>query len=212
MIRKEGSQMSKKDNNAQDMPDQQPDIQEEAREQEQTQETVETPEEQPAQEAEAAEPKESPEKLKPRAKAKIDELEKQLAEANDKYMRMLAEYVNYRRRSQKERENIYADVRADTVSKFLPVYDNLSRAVQNETDRETRKGVEAILNQFKTLLSGLGVTEIEAVGKKFDPTLHEALLHIEDEKYGEGEIVMELEKGFMLGDRVIRFAKVQVAN
>ncbi|MCD7769763.1 MAG: nucleotide exchange factor GrpE [Oscillospiraceae bacterium] len=202
--------MSKKDNNAQDMPDQQPDIQEEA--QEQTQETVETPEEQPAQEAEAAEPKESPEKLKPRAKAKIDELEKQLAEANDKYMRMLAEYDNYRRRSQKERENIYADVRADTVSKFLPVYDNLSRAVQNETDRETRKGVEAILNQFKTLLSGLGVTEIEAVGKKFDPTLHEALLHIEDEKYGEGEIVMELEKGFMLGDRVIRFAKVQVAN
>lgn len=212
MIRKEGSQMSKKDNNAQDMPGQQPDTQEEAREQEQTQETVETPEEQPAQEAEAAEAKESPEKLKPKAKAKIDELEKQLAEANDKYMRMLAEYDNYRRRSQKERENIYADVRADTVSKFLPVYDNLSRAVQNETDGETRKGVEAILNQFKALLSGLGVTEIEAVGKKFDPTLHEALLHIEDEKYGEGEIVMELEKGFMLGDRVIRFAKVQVAN
>ncbi|MCD8117407.1 MAG: nucleotide exchange factor GrpE [Oscillospiraceae bacterium] len=204
--------MSKKDNNAQDMPGQQPDTQEEAREQEQTQETVETPEEQPAQEAEAAEAKESPEKLKPKAKAKIDELEKQLAEANDKYMRMLAEYDNYRRRSQKERENIYADVRADTVSKFLPVYDNLSRAVQNETDGETRKGVEAILNQFKALLSGLGVTEIEAVGKKFDPTLHEALLHIEDEKYGEGEIVMELEKGFMLGDRVIRFAKVQVAN
>ncbi|MCD8322017.1 MAG: nucleotide exchange factor GrpE [Oscillospiraceae bacterium] len=199
--------MNNKDDMTQETPEQQPDIQEEASQTEQPASETETQEAQ-----ETSEASEKAEKVKPKAKAKIDELEKKLAESNDKYMRMLAEYDNYRRRSQKERENIYADVRADTVTKFLPVYDNLARAVQNETDGETRKGVEAILTQFKTLLTGLGVTEIEAVGKKFDPAYHEALLHIEDEKYGEGEIVMELEKGFMLGDRVIRFAKVQVAN
>ena len=135
-----------------------------------------------------------------------------LAETNDKYLRMLAEYDNYRRRSAKERESTYADVRADTVIKFLPIYDNLARAVQHETDDETKKGVEGIFNQLKAILEGLGVTEIPTVGKKFDPALHDALLHIDDEKYGEGEIVLELEKGFKLGDKVIRFAKVQVAN
>ena len=145
-------------------------------------------------------------------KSEADKLQEQLAAANDKYLRMLAEYDNYRRRSQKERENIYADVRADTVKKLLPVYDNLLRAAAQEATEDARKGMEAIANQFKTILTGLGVTEIEAVGKRFDPALHEALLHIEDEKYGEGEIVMELEKGFKLGDKVIRFSKVQVAN
>ena len=148
----------------------------------------------------------------PAENAELEKLKASLAESNDKYLRMLAEYDNYRRRSQKERESIYTDVRADTVAKFLPVYDNLSRAVQQETDEAIRKGVEGILNQLKTILEGLNVTEIPAVGKKFDPAVHEALLHIDDEKYGEGEIVLELEKGFMLGDKVIRFAKVQVAN
>ena len=162
--------------------------------------TEETPDgEEPVQEA-------APEK------SETEKLQESLTEANDKYLRMLAEYDNYRRRSQKERESIYTDVRADTVTKFLPVYDNLARAVQQEPDEETRKGVEAIFHQFQTILTALGVTEIEAVGKRFDPTVHEALLHIDDEKYGEGEIVLELEKGFKLGDKVIRFAKVQVAN
>jgi molecular chaperone GrpE len=145
-------------------------------------------------------------------KTEAEALQEKLNEANDKYLRMLAEYDNYRRRSQKERESIYADVRADTVKKLLPVYDNLARAAAQEPTEDARKGMEAILTQFKSILTGLGVTEIEAVGKKFDPALHEALLHVEDEKYGEGEIVMELEKGFMLGDKVIRFSKVQVAN
>mgnify|MGYP002858712417 CR=1 FL=1 len=145
-------------------------------------------------------------------KSEAEVLQEQLRESNDKYLRMLAEYDNYRRRSQKERENIYADVRADTVKKLLPVYDNLLRAVAGEPNEDLRKGMEAILAQFRTILEGIGVTEIEAVGKKFDPALHEALLHIEDEKYGEGEIVLELERGFKLGDKVIRFSKVQVAN
>ena len=164
------------------------------------------PEKEAAAPAPEAEPEKAPEI------SETEKLQASLAEANDKYLRMLAEYDNYRRRSAKERENIYADVRADTVKKFLPVYDNLARAAQHETDDETKKGVEGILNQFKTILEGLGVTEIETVGKKFDANLHDALLHIEDEKYGEGEIVLELEKGFKLGDKVIRFAKVQVAN
>ena len=171
------------------------------------------PEEPKAEEVKAEEakpaPEPGPEEKKP---AEAETPKASLAEANDKYLRMLAEYDNYRRRSQKERESIYADVRADTVKKFLPVYDNLARAIQHETDEETRKGVEGIFNQLKAILEGLGVTEIETVGKKFDANLHDALLHIEDEKYGEGEIVLELEKGFKLGDKVIRFAKVQVAN
>ena len=153
-----------------------------------------------------------PEKAPEPEKTEAELLGEKLQEANDKYLRMLAEYDNYRRRSQKERENIYADVRADTGKKLLPVYDNLLRAVDQEPNEDVKKGMEAILTQFNTILSSLGVTAIEAVGKKFDPAFHEALLHIEDEKYGEGEIVLELERGFQLGDKVIRFSKVQVAN
>lgn len=185
---------------------------------EQSQEQSLPPEQELPETGEAAEAQTQPPQAEDQAEpepaqvSEADELRQTLAEANDKYLRMLAEYDNYRRRSQKERENIYADVRADTVKKFLPVYDNLARAAQHETDDETRKGVEGIFNQLKTILEGLGVTEIPTVGKKFDPALHDALLHVEDEKYGEGEIVQELEKGFMLGERVIRFAKVQVAN
>lgn len=168
------------------------------------------PETEPAEETVSGESAEAPaEETVPTGE---ELLQAQLREANDKYLRMLAEYDNYRRRSQKERENIYADVRADTVKKLLPVYDNLLRAVAGETNEDARKGMEAIRSQFETILQSLGVTAIDALGKKFDPALHEALLHIEDEKYGEGEIVLELEKGFKLGDKVIRFSKVQVAN
>ena len=170
------------------------------------------PSAEPEQELPAVEPEEAPAEETAPEKTEAEQLRETLAEANDKYLRMLAEYDNYRRRSQKERENIYADVRADTVKKLLPVYDNLLRAVAQEPDGDVKKGMEAILTQFSTILTSLGVTEIEAVGKKFDPALHEALLHIEDEKYGEGEIVLELERGFRLGDKVIRFSKVQVAN
>ncbi len=166
----------------------------------------------PEQSENTKETEEPPKEEKKEEVSETDKLKASLAETNDKYLRMLAEYDNYRRRSQKERENIYADVKASTIQKFLPVYDNLARAIQHEKDEETRKGVEGIFNQLKAILQSLGVTEIETVGKKFDANLHDALLHIDDEKYGEGEIVMELEKGFKLGDRVIRFAKVQVAN
>ena len=97
--------------------------------------------------------------------------------------------------------------------KFLPVYDNLSRALKQETaDEAYRKGVEMTMNQLRDILAKLGVTEIEAVGQKFDPALHNAVMHLEDDQYGEGEIVLEFEKGFKLGDKVIRFSMVQVAN
>ena len=154
----------------------------------------------------------TPETAETPEKTEAELLQEELAAANDKYLRMLAEYDNYRRRSQKERESIYSDVRADTVKRFLPVYDNLLRAAAHEQDEEARQGAVQILAQFKSVLESIGVTEIDALGKKFDPALHEALLHIDDEKYGEGEIVLELEKGFKMGDKVIRFSKVQVAN
>ncbi len=178
-----------------------------------TPEAAEAPETEEAAEQTDAKPTRAERRAEKKArKSEAEQLREQLSEANDKYLRMLAEYDNYRRRSQKEREAIYADVRADTVKKLLPVYDNLLRAVSQETNEDARRGMEAILTQFRTILEGIGVKEIAAVGKRFDPTLHEALLHIEDEKYGEGEIVLELEKGFTLGDKVIRFSKVQVAN
>ena len=132
---------------------------------------------------------------------------------SEKYLRLLAEYDNFRKRSAKERENIYTDVRVDTVTKFLPVYDNLKRALETETaDEAFKKGVEMTFNQLGEVFKKLGVEEIEAVGKTFDPMLHNAVMHIEDDAYGENVIVQELEKGFKLGDKVIRFSMVKVAN
>ena len=136
-----------------------------------------------------------------------------LAAEHDRYLRLAAEYDNYRKRSNRERESIYSDVRADTVTQFLPVYDNLARALEQSTaDEAYRKGVELIMTQFKDILGRMGVTEIEALGRKFDPALHNAVMHDEDETKGEGEIVQELQKGFKLGDKVIRFAMVKVVN
>ena len=148
----------------------------------------------------------SEEKKQPSA----DEL---LKSEKDKYLRLLAEYDNYRKRSAKERENIYSDALTDTVTKFLPVYDNLGRALQQSTEDEAyRKGVEMIMTQFNDILAKLGVTPIDALGQKFDPLLHNAVMHEEDAEKGENEIVQELQRGFKLGDKVIRFAMVKVAN
>ena len=138
----------------------------------------------------------------------------ELATEKDKCLRVMAEYDNFRKRSQKERENIYSEVRGDTVAKLLPVYDNLERALKQETSDEAyRKGVEMIMTQFKEIMGKLGVNEIEASsGDKFDPQLHDAVMHVEDESLGEGVIVEELQKGFRLGDKVLRFSVVKVAN
>ena len=150
--------------------------------------------------------KEKKEEKKPDLKAEMDTL-------NDKYLRICAEYDNFRKRSQKEREGLYADIKADTLLKFLPVYDNLERALSTPTSDEAyRKGVEMTMVQFNQTLEKLGITEIPALGEKFDPNVHNAVMHVEDESLGENEVVEVFQKGFKLNDKVIRFAMVKVAN
>lgn len=166
------------------------------------------------QEAPAGEKKPGKKEAKEKKKeAKRSPQEDELAALNDKYLRICAEYDNFRRRSQKEKEALYADVKADTVAKFLPVYDNLERALAQSTQDEAyRKGVEMIMTQFVTTLEKLGVSPVECLGEKFDPALHNAVMHAEDEEKGENEISEVFQKGFTLGDKVIRFAMVKVVN
>lgn len=132
---------------------------------------------------------------------------------SERYLRLMAEYDNFRKRSAKEREAIYTDVRVDTVGKFLPVYDNLQRALATATaDEAYKKGVEMTFNQLCEVFKKMGVEEIEAVGKTFDPNFHNAVMHVDDEEKGENEIVEEFQKGFKVGEKVIRFSMVKVAN
>ena len=185
----------------------------------------ETPEKEP--QAAAAEEKElPPEDKKEEAKAetftvtreqmeKMEGLAKQLAEEHDQYLRLAAEYDNYRKRTAKEKEGIYANAKIDTIKGMLPVYDNLERGLAQfgaEDDDPHKKGLEMIFNQYKEALTKLGVTPIDCVGKEFDPELHNAVMHIEDESCGENTVVEVLQQGFMLGDKVLRFAIVKVAN
>lgn len=131
----------------------------------------------------------------------------------EQFLRLAAEYDNYRKRTAKEKENLWTDAKADTVQAFLPVYDNLERAMKQETSDEAyKKGVEMTMNQLKEVFAKLGVTEIEAQGRPFDPNLHNAVMHIEDENLGENTVAQVFQAGFMLGEKVIRFAMVQVAN
>ena len=131
----------------------------------------------------------------------------------EQFLRLAAEYDNYRKRTAKEKESLWTDAKADTVQAFLPVYDNLERALKQDTaDEAFKKGVEMTMNQLKEVFARLGVTEIEAEGKPFDPNLHNAVMHIEDENLGENTIAEVFQAGFMLGEKVIRFAMVQVAN
>ncbi len=145
---------------------------------------------------------------------KLAETEKKLEECTDKYQRVLAEYYNYRERTSKEKASMYNDGLRDTVEKLLPVIDNLERAVisQTETESSLYKGVEMTLKQFKEILNSIGVEEIPAKGEKFDPNLHSAVSHIEDENFGENEITVEMVKGYKMKDKVIRYSMVQVAN
>jgi len=154
-----------------------------------------------------------PEKKDTEVKDTAPDLKTELQGANDRYLRLLAEYDNFRKRSQKEKDGLYGDIKADTVSKFLPVYDNLCRALAQTTEDEAyRKGVEMIMSQFEQTLEKLGVAKIESLGQTFDPNLHNAVMHVEDEEKGENEIVEVFQEGFLLGEKVIRFAMVKVAN
>ena len=165
--------------------------------------TEAAPEAETAAEPEKAEAK--PADAKPRDDA--------LAAMNDKYLRLCAEYDNFRKRSQKEKDALYDDIKANTLKSFLPVYDNLVRALNQPTEDEAyKKGVEMIMAQFRATMEKLGVTEMDCLGQKFDPAFHNAVMHVEDEEKGENEIVEVFQQGFMLGDKVIRFAMVKVAN
>lgn len=140
-------------------------------------------------------------------------LEDELASEKEKYLRLAAEYDNFRKRSLKEREAIYTDVRSDTITRILPVFDNLSRALQQEcSDEAFYKGVAMTMTQLKEIFEKLGVSEIPALGETFDPEHHNAVMHVEDDAVGENQIIEEFEKGFMLGNKVIRFSMVKVAN
>lgn len=139
---------------------------------------------------------------------------KQLAAVKEQFVRLTAEYDNYRKRTAREKDTIYQDAKADTIEAFLAVYDNLERALATDADPDSphRKGMEMIFNQYKEILKKLGVTEMEAKGQPFDPNRHNAVMHIDDENLGENVVSDVFQAGFLMGDRVLRFATVRVAN
>ncbi len=156
---------------------------------------------------------ETPAEEIPAEPTREEQLESELNAEHDRFLRLAAEYDNFRKRTQKEREALYTDVKANTVASLLPVYDNLERALAAEcTDEAFYKGVEMTMNQLKSIFESIGVSEIPAVGEKFDPNFHNAVMQVEAEDTESGTIVAEFQKGFKLGDKIIRFSMVQVAN
>ena len=192
--------------------------------------TEETPETQAGPETETSQTEETVEKAEKAAKGKkkkeksytftreqVEQMElaaKQLESVKDQFVRLTAEYDNYRKRTAKEKDSLYQDAKADTISAFLAVYDNLERAAASEggEDSPHKKGLEMIFTQFKDILQKQGVTEIEAQGKPFDPEKMNAVMHIDDENFGENEVAQVFQAGFELNGKVIRHAIVQVAN
>ena len=143
----------------------------------------------------------------------LTKIKQELDDVTDRYKRILAEFENHKKRSQKERENLYNSILADIVEVMLPILDNLENAVKVETkDEEYKKGIELVLKQFKDTLKAKGVEEIKALGEIFDPELHEAVSSIQDETKKEKEIVQEYRKGYKIGTKVIRHSMVVVAN
>ena len=176
------------------------------------------PNEVKATEAETAKEKAAP-KAEKTDKKKVGKLEEELAaanakaeELNERYVRMLAEYDNFRKRTAKERDGIYADAYMDALTSILPVLDNLERAESCEDAEALKKGLELTLKSFRDTLEKMGVKEIEAMGASFDPNVHNAVMHVEDDAYGENEIVEVLMKGYQKDDKVIRYSMVKVAN
>lgn len=146
-------------------------------------------------------------------KEKLAKQKEDLEDKDDRIKRLMAEFENFKKRSDKERTGLYNSVMGDVIISLLPVLDNLEKAAKTETkDEQYKNGIEMVVNQFKDVLKANGVTEIETVGKKFDPSLHEAVSLVQDEKLGEKEIKEEFRKGYMIGDRVLRHSLVVVAN
>lgn len=163
--------------------------------------TPDSPAEEPPVEAEA------------QTENEVDAWKAKVHEQEDKFLRLCAEYDNFRKRTQKEKDTSYANGKADAISKLLPVYDNLERALNQPTeDAAYKKGVEMTMAELEKIFQGLGVTGFGAVGDSFDPNLHNAVMHTDDESLGENVIAQVFQKGFRMGESVIRFAMVQVAN
>lgn len=143
---------------------------------------------------------------------KIAELEKEIKEKDDKYLRMAAEYDNFRRRSREEREATYAAAECDTVAQLLPIIDNLERATLYDDALKVKEGLVMITKATSEVFSKLGCEEFGKVGETFDPNIHNAVMHVEDDAFGEGEIVEVFQKGYRKGKHIIRFAMVKSAN
>ena len=144
---------------------------------------------------------------------KLAESEKALAEKDKQYQYLAAEYDNFRRRSAKEKTDAYANAKADAAQAFLPVFDNLQRALATPcADEAYAKGVEMTMTQLRQVLEKLGITEIDALNQPFDPNLHNAVMHVDDDSVGESTVVEVFQSGFKMGEKVIRFAMVKVAN
>lgn len=143
----------------------------------------------------------------------VDPWEEKYNQEHDSYLRLAADYDNFRKRSQKEKEQSYGNGKADAVEKLLPVYDNLERALNQPTeDAAYKKGVEMTMTQLVSILNGLGVEIFGEVGDTFDPNIHNAVMHTEEDGVEENTITQVFQKGFKLGDKIVRFAMVQVAN
>ena len=143
----------------------------------------------------------------------LTKIKQELEDITDRYKRVLAEFENHKKRSIKERENLYNSILSDIVEGMLPILDNLENAVKVETkDKKYKKGIELVLKQFKDTLKSKGVEEIKALGETFDPELHEAVSSIQDDTKGEKEIVQEYRKGYKIGTKIIRHSMVVVAN
>ena len=144
--------------------------------------------------------------------SEIEELKAKIAEHDDKYLRMAAEYDNFRRRSREEKDAIYEIALADTVKELLPIIDNLDRAANFDDGEKVKEGLQITAKATVSVFEKLGVEEFGKVGETFDPNLHNAVLHVDDESYGEGEIIEVFQKGYKKGKHIIRFAMVKTAN
>lgn len=145
-------------------------------------------------------------------KKQLEKAAADLEEQKDKYLRTLAEYDNYRKRTAKEREGIYADAASDCIEHLLPLFDNLGRASQYTEGDKVAEGVKMILSTVPDILGKMNVSAYGEPGETFDPTIHNAVMHVDDEQYGEGEILEVLQRGYRRGDKIIRYAMVKVAN
>ena len=172
-----------------------------------SEEVKETPVEETAEETAEAAEQEVPET------PEANPWEEKYNAEHDAYLRLAADYDNFRKRTVKEKEASYGNGRADTIAKLLPIYDNLERALNQPTeDAAYKKGVEMTMTQLVSILNGLGVEIFGQAGEPFDPNIHNAVMHTEDADAAENTITQVFQKGFKLGEKIVRFAMVQVAN